>query len=202
MYNRVRTSTPDPRIGLREYRGDGVSHLSSIWQTLDHCIGRNVYRLDGSQPPVTAAFTYSLYQRLLSWTNDLSSAILRNEHGEGHVLVFRYVSSSIFHANLWSWYLIALSSMCFHFIILGLFHPLLPSTYTPTMTAYQYHPHVSSPTVISNASLRQLKSLLLIFENTSPSATLTLTWHGALLYAANGTLKNTTDPVSIVSTLH
>ncbi|KAJ4355666.1 uncharacterized protein N0V89_003686 [Didymosphaeria variabile] len=139
--------------------------FSAFWVIASEIIF--IYRQETERHP-PAAFAYAKYRKLLSWANHLSGFMVRGVHNEAHVLVFH---------------------MFLHVIILDIFRPFVQEEKQHDFQ--KWHQYVMSPNAIFAASLKQLKSLVLALKAQSP---LTVTWHSALLYVANASLKNTSDP--------
>lgn len=156
---------------------------------------------------VSLDFAEFKYRELLAWVEGLpADQILRNGSPH-HVVIFQYahlplsLSSSLpsrkkkekkrkrkRDSNP------TLSSIWFHAAILDIFRPFLRSQRHERLHLKTFAAHPSSPDAAFNASVRQLKQLVIRYRCEYESSAYTLLWQSALIYVANAVLHDTQNP--------
>jgi hypothetical protein len=82
--------------------------------------------------------------------------------------------------------------MWVHCVILDIFQPFITS---PKQSSFvDWNSEVTYAEAIFTASMKQLKHMILTFKALNPSAGYDIWWHVALMFTANGVIKNHNDP--------
>ena len=88
--------------------------------------------------------------------------------------------------------MLMIRSIWYHCIILDIFRPFVLTKDQHVFKSRSAS--TRSPEAVIAASVRQLKSLTLVYMARHQSAAYTIFWHQALLYIANAVIKDKTDP--------
>jgi hypothetical protein len=120
--------------------------------------------------PATLEFAKSKYEELLEWTDKLPSDMSRSGK-EPHVVI-------IFH--LW-----------LHSAILDIFRPFIHDFGSAAASPQDFSSGSESPEAVCDASIEQLKRLVVIYRFKHKQSRHSMVWHTALLYLANAMLRKT-----------
>lgn len=82
-------------------------------------------------------------------------------------------------------------SVWLHSAILDIFRPFIGPTNTTAFELKTFSSGISSPVIVRDASLEQLKRLIVIYRFNYRPSTYSMVWHTALLYVANAMLQQT-----------
>lgn len=132
-----------------------------------------VYYSNDSKPSVshlTIQFAEYKYKELLAWADNLPPVLSRNGFKSHLVVTF----------HVW-----------FHAAILDIFRPFVQSAGDGHYKLRTFSSGISSPTIVRDASLEQLKRLIVIYRFNYRPSTYSIMWHTALLYVANAMLQDT-----------
>lgn len=171
----VRSDGGSVPFDLPAYMGQSFTELCRLTPLIIEMLHEYYDSGDGVAPTRRASFAFAqtLYRRMLDWTDTLPVSMARGE-GMPH------------HA--------AIVHIYFHTAVLDLFRPF---PYQQPETPYKLdYSSADDPTPesVCNASLNQLKHLILIFRSRYQCAALTMLWQNALLYVANACLPLQRSP--------
>ncbi|KAG7137654.1 hypothetical protein HYQ45_005060 [Verticillium longisporum] len=122
---------------------------------------------------VSIEFAERKYRELLAWIETLPSSFAQAEDSPHHVMTF----------HLW-----------FHAAILDIFRPFLRDDKAKKTRLTTFSSRKSSAEAAFQASVNQLKRLIVVYRSEYQSSAYTILWHTALIYVANAVLKDTGDP--------
>lgn len=154
---------------LPAYMGQSFTELCKLTPLINEMLHEYYDGGDGVAPTKRASFAFAqgLYGRMLDWADTLPVSMARGEDMPHHA---------------------AIVHIYFHTAVLDLFRPF---PYQQPETPYKLDNSAAddpTPESVCNASLNQLKHLILVFRSRYPCATLTMLWQNALLYVANACL--------------
>ncbi|KAI1841232.1 hypothetical protein JX266_012544 [Neoarthrinium moseri] len=158
---------------LPPYMGRTFPAICGLFRIVQEVAVVYVKRDDARPSPVRVplAFAEAKYQKLLAWSNTLQAEVVRGEHTPAHVMIF----------HVW-----------FHCAVLDFFRPFVQELGHDRLSTF-YHDD-SSPQTVFDASVNQLKQLLLVYHVKYPEARRTCFFNTALVYVSNAILKNPGDP--------
>ncbi|EQB55143.1 hypothetical protein CGLO_04959 [Colletotrichum gloeosporioides Cg-14] len=164
----------DPSEALPPYMGSTFSTLCQFWRIL-HGVTLSYYKDKPTSLPEHASIDFAefKYRELLAWIEALPSDQALKDHSPHHVVVL----------HIW-----------FHASILDLFRPFLQSTARERQRLKTFSARRSYPEAAYNASVNQLKQLVVRYRCNYESSAYTMLWQTALIYVANAVLHNTEDP--------
>lgn len=179
----VRSDGESEPFQLPAYMGQSFTELCRLTPLINEMLHEYYDSGDGVAPMKRASFAFAqeLYGKMLDWADALPVSMARGD-GMPH------------HA--------AIVHIYFHTAVLDLFRPF---PYQQPETPYRlanFPADNPTPEGVCNASVNQLKHLILIFRSRYPCATFTMLWQNALLYVANACLplqrspSHTPGPVS------
>jgi hypothetical protein len=145
--------------------------LCGFWSILNEVAVS--YYSNSSKPSashVTIQFAEYKYKELLAWADNLPSALSRSGYKSHLVITF----------HVW-----------FHAAILDIFRPFVEPASSHHYKLKTFSSGVSSPGIVYDASLQQLKRLIVIYRFNYKPSTYSMVWHTALLYVANAMLQGT-----------
>lgn len=165
----VRSDGESVPFELPTYVGQSFTELCRLTPLVNEMLHEYYDSGDGVAPTKRASFAFAqeLYGKMLDWADALPVSMARGD-GMPH------------HA--------AIAHIYFHTAVLDLFRPF---PYQRPETPYRladFPADDPTPEGVCNASVNQLKHLILIFRATYPCATFTMLWQNALLYVANACL--------------
>ncbi|KAF4917750.1 hypothetical protein CGCVW01_v009536 [Colletotrichum viniferum] len=154
--------------------GSTFSTLCQFWRIL-HGVTLSYYKDKSTSLPEHASIDFAefKYRELLAWIEGLPSDQALKDHSPHHVVVL----------HIW-----------FHAAILDLFRPFLQSTARERQRLKTFSARRSYPEAAFNASVNQLKQLVVRYRCNYESSAYTMLWQTALIYVANAVLHNTEDP--------
>ncbi|KAK2764234.1 Nitrogen assimilation transcription factor nit-4-like protein 1 [Colletotrichum kahawae] len=164
----------DPSSALPPYMGSTFSTLCQFWRIL-HGVTLSYYKDKQTSLPEHASIDFAefKYRELLAWIEGLPSDQALKDHSPHHVVVL----------HIW-----------FHAAILDLFRPFLQNTARDRQRLKTFSARRSYPEAAFNASVNQLKQLIVRYRCNYESSAYTMLWQTALIYVANAVLRNTQDP--------
>lgn len=167
---------PEP-FELPGYMGQSFTELCRLTPLINEMLHEYYDSGDGVASMNRASFSFaqSLYGRMLDWADALPVSMARGDDMPHHA---------------------AIVHIYFHTAVLDLFRPF-PYQRPETPFRLDNFPADSdnpTPEGVCNASVNQLKHLILIFRTRYPCATLTMLWQNALLYVANACLPLQRSP--------
>ncbi|KXL45058.1 MAG: hypothetical protein FE78DRAFT_148967, partial [Acidomyces sp. 'richmondensis'] len=131
-----------------------------------------VYVSDDPRPiveRVPLAFAEAKYQKLLQWADGLPAAVVRREQNDHHVLDLH---------------------VYFHALIMDIFRPFL----SQRLSLQTFASRTSTPDAIFDASLNQLRRLVLVYRSTQKAAAYHVCWTTGIVYVAHAMLaRHETD---------
>ncbi|KAI0122595.1 hypothetical protein F4814DRAFT_438582 [Daldinia grandis] len=113
------------------------------------------------------------FRELIAWAEALPLPLLRTEDQIHHVILL----------HIW-----------LHCAILDIFRPFVGKSEGERPRLTTFSAWDSSPDAVCAASVAQLKNLIVEYRSNFVESTCSILWHTGLLYLANATLKDTTDP--------
>ncbi|KAL8730799.1 MAG: hypothetical protein Q9181_004543 [Wetmoreana brouardii] len=120
---------------------------------------------------VDVSFARSLYQKLLSWADQLPPSATRQDRSPHHVIILHIL---------------------YHVAILDVFRPFV-NEQQPLQIRSASAANQPADAVFA-ASVNQLQQLMYIYRTCHRSATYTILWHTAMLYVANALFRDPSDP--------
>lgn len=171
----VRSDGESVPFELPAYMGQSFTELCRLTPLINEMLHEYYDGGDGVAPTKRASFAFAqwLYTRMLDWADSLPVSMARGEDMPHHA---------------------AIVHIYFHTAVLDLFRPF---PYQHPETPYKLEDSPAddpTPEGVCNASVNQLKHLILIFRTRYPCATLTMLWQNALLYVANACLPLQRSP--------
>lgn len=165
----VRSDGEPVPFELPAYMGQSFTELCRLTPLVNEMLHEYYDGGDGVAPTKRASFAFAqwLYARMLDWADSLPVSMARGEDMPHHA---------------------AIVHIYFHTAVLDLFRPF---PYQHPETPYKLEDSPAddpTPEGVCNASVNQLKHLILIFRTRYPCATSTMLWQNALLYVANACL--------------
>lgn len=165
----VRSDGESVPFELPVYMGQSFTELCRLTPLINSMLHEYYDSGDGVAPTKRASFAFAqgLYGRMLNWADALPVSMARGEDMPHHA---------------------AIVHVYFHTAVLDLFRPF---PYQQPETPYKLDNSPAddpTPQGICNASVNQLKHLILIFRSRFPCANFTMLWQNALLYVANACL--------------
>lgn len=83
----------------------------------------------------------------------------------------------------------------FHAAVLDIFRPFIRRNVGETYALSTFYSRENNtPDAIHDASVNQLKQLVVFYRTNHASSSYTLLWHSALIYVTNAVVQNTNDP--------
>ncbi|KAI8184095.1 hypothetical protein KHU50_001968 [Colletotrichum sp. SAR 10_65] len=154
--------------------GSTFSTLCQFWRIL-HGVTLSYYKDKPTSLPEHASIDFAefKYRELLAWIEGLPSDQALKDHSPHHVVVL----------HIW-----------FHAAILDLFRPFLQTAARERQRLKTFSARRSYPEAAFNASVNQLKQLIVRYRCNYESSAYTMLWQTALIYVANAVLHNTQDP--------
>lgn len=155
---------------LPAYMGHSFTELCKLTPLINEMLHEYYDSGDGVAPSNRASFAFAqgLYGRLLDWADALPVAMARGDDMPHHA---------------------AIVHIYFHTAVLDLFRPFpYQRPETPFRLTSFFPADNPTPEGVCNASVNQLKHLILVFRSRYPCATFTMLWQNALLYVANACL--------------
>ncbi|KAK8005239.1 hypothetical protein PG990_011276 [Apiospora arundinis] len=152
---------------LPAYMGTTFTYLCQLWRIVhEFTLTYNNERDKAKETPKLDVAEMK-YRELLAWVQNLPAELARGEDSPHHVVVF----------HIW-----------IHAVVLDLFRPFvkepgLRHTKLKTFSARQ-----CSPRAAFDASVEQLKHLIIDYRTSYESSAYTILWHTALMYVANAVL--------------
>ncbi|KAJ0108827.1 c6 transcription factor [Diaporthe amygdali] len=165
----VRADGGSEPFELPGYMGQSFTELCRLTPLINEMLHDYYDSGDGVAPTNRASFSFAqgLYRRMLEWADSLPVTMARGD-GMPH------------HA--------AIVHIYFHTAVLDLFRPF---PYQRPETPFRldgFDTDEPTPEGLCNASVNQLKHLILVFRSRYPCATYSMLWQNALLYIANACL--------------
>ncbi|UNI22310.1 hypothetical protein JDV02_008209 [Purpureocillium takamizusanense] len=155
---------------LPPFMGSTFPHLCHFWRIVHEITV--VYHTDGNphfDDRTALRFAEYKFRELLAWSNGLPYTLLRGDDKPHHVQIL----------HLW-----------FHAAVLELFRPCVQTNAAAKRRLRTFTSNYSSPAAVCNASVGQLKRLILNFRLHYKSSTYTILWHTAMIYVANALLHD------------
>lgn len=173
----VRSDGESEPFELPGYMGQSFTELCRLTPLINEMLHEYYDSGDGVAPTNRASFSFAqgLYGRMLDWADALPVSMARGDDMPHHA---------------------AIVHIYFHTAILDLFRPF-PYQRPETPFRLDNFPADSdnpTPEGVCNASVNQLKHLILIFRSRYPCALFTILWQNALLYVANACLPLQRNP--------
>ncbi|KZL78030.1 N-terminal fungal transcription regulatory domain-containing protein (zinc finger protein) [Colletotrichum tofieldiae] len=167
-------SSSDALEDLPSYMGHTFPTLCKFWGII-HGVTLAYYKNRQSPLPdhVSLDFAEYKYRELLAWMERLPSDQMLRDDCPHHVIIF----------HIW-----------FHAAILDIFRPFIRSPRHQRHRLKTFSARRASPDAAFNASVSQLKQLVVRYRCNYESSTYTLLWQSALIYVANAVLHETQDP--------
>lgn len=168
--NIVRTDGESEPFELPAYMGQSFTELCRLTPLINEMLHEYHDSGDGIASTKRASFSFAqeLYARMLSWADDLPVSMARGDDMLHH--------ASIVHVY-------------FHTAVLDLFRPFpYQQLHTPFRLLADSGADNATPEGICDASVNQLKHLILMLRSKYACATYTMLWQNALLYVANACL--------------
>ncbi|EQK97635.1 N-terminal fungal transcription regulatory domain-containing protein [Ophiocordyceps sinensis CO18] len=167
----------DPDRAPAPYMGETFPALCRFWRIL-HGVTRDYFHKAPKQPEpasehVSLAFAEHKYRELLAWAETLPESLVVSEVSAHHVVVF----------HIW-----------FHAAILDIFRPFLRRPALGQNRLATFSSRDSCPRAAFEASVDQLKNLLVIYRSRHKASTYSILWHTAMIYVANAVLHEPKDP--------
>ncbi|KAH9909706.1 hypothetical protein F4778DRAFT_775620 [Xylariomycetidae sp. FL2044] len=143
------------------------------------------------------------FRQLIAWADRIPLVVTRREGCAHHTVVFQYDLSLIFSLRsavlllLYTYVhgkLIFVFSIWIHAAILDLFRHFIgkPDNQRPRLETFVAPDNF--PDVVFNASVAQLKRLVVEFRTNYASSMYSFLWHTGLIYLANAMVQDTDDP--------
>ncbi|POR36619.1 N-terminal fungal transcription regulatory domain-containing protein [Tolypocladium paradoxum] len=168
-YETTRPDAPAPPA----YMGGTFPHLCQFWRIM-HEVSSTYYPNGGlsSDGSATLRFAEFKFRELLAWSNNLPLHLSPSDQSPHHVQIL----------HLW-----------FHAAVLDIFRPCVQGLAQRTRRLRTFTSPASSPAAVCEASVAQLKRLIMNYRLNYQSSTYSILWHTALVYVANATLHNTKE---------
>lgn len=166
----VRTDGESEPFELPAYMGQSFTELCRLTPLINEMLHEYHDSGDGIASTKRASFSFAqgLYARMLSWADDLPVSMARGDDMLHH--------ASIVH-------------IYFHTAVLDLFRPFpYQQLHTPFRLLAGSGADNATPEGICDASVNQLKHLILMVRSKYACAAYTMLWQNALLYVANACL--------------
>ncbi|POS78990.1 hypothetical protein DHEL01_v202620 [Diaporthe helianthi] len=165
----VRSDGESEPFHLPAYMGQSFTALCSLVPLINEMLHEYYNSGDGVAPTIRASFSFAsrLYARLLGWADALPVSMARGDDMPHHA---------------------ATVHIFFHTAVLDLFRPFPCSRLQAPFSLGEFAADDPSPEGVCNASVNQLKHIILIFRARHPCADATMLWQNALLYVANACL--------------
>jgi hypothetical protein len=162
----IRADNRTAAFELPTFMGPSFPQLCKLTSLISEMLHAYYDSGDGVAPTERAPFDFAqhLYYRLLGWADALPVSMARSDDMPHHVAIVHIV---------------------FHAAVLDLFRPF---RYQIAQTPYlleRFAARHPTPEGICDASVSQLKHLVLVFWSRYSCATSTMLWQNALLYVAN-----------------
>jgi hypothetical protein len=167
--NIVRANGESEPFELPTYMGQSFTELCRLTPLINEMLHEYHDSGDGIAPTRRASFSFAqgLYNRLLGWADDLPVSMARGDDMPHHA---------------------AIVHIYFHTAVLDLFRPFPYQRLQAQFRLAEFAADDSTPEGICDASVNQLKHLILIFRSKYTCAASTMLWQNALLYIANACL--------------
>ncbi|KAG6355116.1 hypothetical protein INS49_004197 [Diaporthe citri] len=171
----VRADGESEPFELPAYMGQSFTELCRLTPLIGEMLHEYYDSGDGVAPTDRASFAFAqgMYARMLDWADALPVAMARGD-GMPH------------HA--------AIVHIYFHTAVLDLFRPFPYQRPETPFRLDKFPADNPTPEGVCNASVNQLKHLILLFRSRYPCATYTMLWQNALLYVANACLPLQRSP--------
>ncbi|TEA14572.1 Conidial development protein fluffy [Colletotrichum sidae] len=159
---------------LPSFMGRTLPILCKFWHIM-HGVTLQYYK-DRSSPildHVSLDYAEFKFRELLAWMESLSPDLVLGDHCPHHVVVFH------------TW---------FHAAVLDIFRPFIRQPRGGRYRLKTFTDRGCTPDAAFNASVKQLKQLVVRFRCNYKSSSYTLLWQSALIYVANAVLHDTDDP--------
>lgn len=165
----VRLDGESEPFKLPDYMGQSFTELCRLTPLINEMLHEYYDSGDGVAPTKRASFSFAqlLYGRMLEWADALPVSMARGDDMPHHA---------------------AIVHIYFHTAVLDLFRPFPYQTPETPFRLDNTPADNPTPEGVCNASVNQLKHLILIFRSRYPCADLTMLWQNALLYVANACL--------------
>lgn len=165
----VRADGESELFELPAYMGHSFTELCRLAPLINEMLHEYYDSGDGVAPTNRASFAFaqSLYARMLDWADALPVAMARGDDMPHHA---------------------AIVHIYFHTAVLDLFRPFPYQTPETPFRLDNFPADNPTPEGVCNASVNQLKHIILLFRSRYPGATFTMLWQNALLYVANACL--------------
>ncbi|KAK4552084.1 hypothetical protein LTR86_010620 [Recurvomyces mirabilis] len=152
---------------LPPYMGMTFTMLCHFWRIVN-TFTRSYYRSDSSislKERASISAAESTYQKLMSWTDSIADYFAQGELSPHHVGIFL---------------------IFYHTTVIDIFRPFQDNK-DLKLQSFAYSE--STPQAVIEASLCQLKHLVLAFPLRYPAAAYSILWHPVCLYVANAVLN-------------
>ncbi|KAK8070947.1 hypothetical protein PG997_011150 [Apiospora hydei] len=155
-----------PKRSLPAYMGTTFTFICQLWRIV-HELTLTYYNEKYKTKPPNLDFAEMKYRELLAWMQNLPTELARGEDNPHHVLVF----------HIWV-----------HAVVLDLFRPFVNDPEMRHAKLKTFSARHGSPQTAFDASVEQLKHLIIDYRNNYESSACTILWHTALMYVANAVL--------------
>ncbi|KAH8747471.1 hypothetical protein F5883DRAFT_474402 [Diaporthe sp. PMI_573] len=172
----VRSDGESEPFELPAYMGQSFTELCLLTPLINQMLHEYYDSGDGVASTIRASFSFAqrLYSRLLGWVDDLPVSMARGDDMPHHA---------------------ATVHIYFHTAVLDLFRPFPHQQLQTPFSLDRFTADNPTPEGVCNASVNQLKHLILIFRSRYSCATSTMLWQNALLYVANACLPLQRGPL-------
>ncbi|KAG8162117.1 hypothetical protein KVR01_007882 [Diaporthe batatas] len=165
----VRSDGETEPFELPAYMGQSFTELCGLVPLVNEMLHEYYDSGDGVASSIRASFSFAqgLYRRLLGWADGLPVCLARGDDMPHHA---------------------AIVHIFFHTAVLDLFRPFPFQRLQAPFELGGLAADNPTPEGVCDASVNQLKHLILIFRSKYACATSTMLWQNALLYVANACL--------------
>ncbi|KAK6856887.1 hypothetical protein PG995_007074 [Apiospora arundinis] len=152
---------------LPAYMGTTFTYLCQLWRIVhEFTLTYNNERDKAKETPKLDVAEMK-YRELLAWVQNLPAELARGEDSPHHVVVF----------HIW-----------IHAVVLDLFRPFVKESGLRHTKLKTFSARQCSPRAAFDASVEQLKHLIIDYRTSYESSAYTILWHTALMYVANAVL--------------
>ncbi|KAK8024103.1 hypothetical protein PG993_012169 [Apiospora rasikravindrae] len=155
-----------PKRSLPAYMGTTFTFLCQLWRIV-HEFTQRYYNEKCKTEPPKLDFAEMKYRELLAWMQNLPTELVRGEGNPHHVLVF----------HIW-----------IHAVVLDLFRPFVKDPEMRHARLRTFSARHGSPRTAFDASVEQLKHLIIDYRTGYESSAYSILWHTALMCVANAVL--------------
>ncbi|KAK7917103.1 hypothetical protein PG985_010711 [Apiospora marii] len=152
---------------LPAYMGSTFTYLCQLWRIVHGLIQKYYNEKNKVMEPPWLDFAELKCHELLAWIQNLPAELARGEDNPHHVVVF----------HIW-----------IHAVVLDLFRPFVKEPGMRHTKLKTFSARQSSPGAAFDASVEQLKHLIIEYRTSYESSAYTILWHTALMYVANAVL--------------